>query len=192
MSAHHHSQVVPPEPVSGLGTTWVGRGFPYWRRRALWSLLYFLLFAVGASGSAGFIIAFLSSHNPVPVRVILIVISGCVIFGAAFFTFRSIRKQERSNEPRPRMGPLARNLVFSGSALRMIANTLIGALMIICCFYVTAGGGLVIFLLSLRRVLPDEARARRRLQILQTHPEPTSRHRPTGKPHPSQTTKRQP
>lgn len=189
MSAHHHPQAISPEPVRGLGTTWIDRGFPYWRRRVLWSLIFFLFFALGAGGSTGFIIAFLRSHTPVPVRVILIAVSGCVIVGTAFFTFRSIRKQEQSNEPRSKLGPLGLNLAFSGSALRLIANTLIGALMIICFFYLMAGGWLVIFLLSLRPVLPDEARARRRLQILQAHPEPASRHRPADEPHPSRTSR---
>lgn len=189
----HHPTAVPPEPVHGLGITWVDRGFPYWRRRVLWSLFYFLAFAVGAGGSAGFIIAFLTSRTPLPVRVILVATSGCVIVGSAFFTYRWIRKQEQSGQPPPRPGRLARNLMFSGSALRIIAGTLIGGLMLLCVFYVTAGSWLAVFLLSLRRVLPDEARARRRLQGLQALHEPAPRRRPTGEhhPHPSQSTKQQ-
>ena len=66
-----------------MGITWLARGFPYWRRRVLWSLFYFLAFAVGAAGSAGFIIAFLTSHTPLPVRVILVATAGCVIAGCS-------------------------------------------------------------------------------------------------------------
>lgn len=181
----HHAKVAPPEPVRGLGLTWVNRGPAYWRRRTMWSLFYLLLFAMGAGGSFGILLGVTASASPVAFRVAVLAVAGCVILASAYFTFRSMRKTEQSGQPSRRMSPWAWNItVGGGPLLRAFANTLLGGLAILFAFFITAGGMFVVFLLSLRRELPAEARARHQLQEWQARHEPTPRHHAKGERRP--------
>ena len=59
-----------------------------------------------------------------------------------------------------------------------------GGLAILFVFFIVAGSWFVVFLLSLRRELPAEARARRQLQEWQARQEPTPSHHAKGERHP--------
>jgi hypothetical protein len=175
----HHPKVAQPEPVRGLGCTWVDRGPGYWVRRVLLTLLWVLIFAFAAALSATFIITVLKSGNSIAFRATTVTIVAAVIVASGYFTFASMQRAESHPSMRRRSW-----LLPVGAPLRPVANTLIGGLFIVLCAFIATGAGAVLVTFTFRRNYPGETKARRQLQEWQARHEPTPSHHAKGERHP--------
>jgi zinc transporter ZupT len=175
----HHPKAVQPEPVRGLGLTWVDRGPGYWMRRMLLTLLWLLIFAFATALSAAFAVIVLKHGNPVAFQATVITAAAAVIVASGYATVQSLQRAESGTSRRRRSW-----LLPVGAPLRPVANTLIGGLFIVLCAFIATGAGAVLVVFTCRRNYPGETTARRRLEEWRARHEPTPSHQAKGERHP--------